>query len=104
MIDVKPATPQEDAAIREVQAHESPEGAPPPLSTRRKSWTIFAVCVIALTIVTVAALLLIDGGTALAVGLAMLLGYAVIGGAVAIVAVSQRTAERAEIKQEVDQG
>lgn len=101
-MDLDTASPREDAAIREVQEHDSPEGAPPPRHTRRRMWTVLTICVVALTIATVAVLFLIDGPTAVAVGVAMVIGYGVVGGAVAIAATRQRALERREIKHRVE--
>jgi hypothetical protein len=101
-MDLDTASPKEDAAIREVQEHDSPEGAPPPKRTRQRMWTILTICVVALTIATVAVLFLIDGPTAVAVGVAMTIGYGVVGGAVAIAATQQRATERHKIKDQVE--
>jgi|GEM_PF-5545783 len=102
MIDMNTVSEREDAAIREVQEHDSPEGAPPPPNVRRRWWIILTFCVVALTVFTVAALILIDGAMALAVGLSILIGYGVVGGAVAILAVTQRAQERAHIKHRIE--
>jgi hypothetical protein len=101
-MDLDTASPKKDAAIREVQRHDSPEGAPPPKRTRQRTWMIVSILFAALAIATVAVLFLIDGATAVAVGIAVFFGYLVFGAAEAWLATGQRVKERHEIKEQVE--
>jgi len=93
-------TPQiDDEAVRSVQEHEMPEGAPPPASESRRWGVIVAVCAVVMAAACLAVVFIIDGATAVLFGGAMLLAYICLGGMVAIVA----SIERAKVRRQIEE-
>lgn len=99
MADQTHAQQNEDEAVRSVQAHEMPEGAPP---SARDTWRwgmIAAGCALVLGIAMLICLYTLGGESAVLFGGAMLLAYICLGGMVAIVGSIGRVRERREIQK-----
>ncbi len=99
-----PRSEAEDRQVREIQAAERPEGAPPPQDTRKRWVLIGFVCLLALGVATVIVLFALDGTTAVMFGGAMLLAYIILGGATAIVGVMERSRVRSEVREQIESG
>jgi len=89
----------DDEAVRSVQEHEMPEGAPPPAGVSRRWAVIVAGCTLVLGIGMLACLYTLGGQHAVLFGGAMLIAYITLGGMVAIVGSIERVRERRGIEK-----